>query len=102
MKCKKINGVDKSICTAEQKIAYNYAFSWSDICRKTLNDKTAIQDIEKNIIENIKHNGIDKKYNIDAILIAFRSGFEKYCKNPFIAYDYDIIGKCFSIPFEIA
>ena len=27
MKMHKIYGVDKNICTAEQKIAYNYAFS---------------------------------------------------------------------------
>ena len=28
MKMHKIRGVDKKICTAEQKIAYNYAFMY--------------------------------------------------------------------------
>lgn len=28
MKMHKIRNIDKSVCTAEQKIAYNYAFMW--------------------------------------------------------------------------
>lgn len=28
MKMHKIRNVDKSVCTCEQKIAYNYAFNW--------------------------------------------------------------------------
>ncbi len=31
MKCKKIKCIDKSICTCEQKIAYNYAVSWAGV-----------------------------------------------------------------------
>lgn len=107
-KCKKIRNIDKSICTCEQKIAYNYAFTYSDIGKKILtSDITAINksemfhDIEKMVIDDIKRSGTDKKYNIDAIVIAFRQGFENYCKNSFIATNYQDIGDCFTIPYKI-
>lgn len=34
MKMHKIRNVDKSVCTAEQKIAYNYAFVWRETLKK--------------------------------------------------------------------
>lgn len=109
MKCKKIKGIEKSVCTAEQKIAYNYAFQWYDIGKKFLNDENTTEAnksesmhyIEDCVIKSIKNQGIDKKYNIDAIIIAFRQGFRKYCDNFFIANDYETIGKYFAIPYEI-
>lgn len=42
-----------------------------------------------------------KKYNPDAIIIAFRQGFVDYCDNFFIASDYKKIGSVFAIPYEI-
>ena len=115
LKCKKINGVEKSICTAEQKIAYNYAFSLSDVYKRRIKEyikkygfkPTEISknelyfEIENIIIKDIKNRDDMKKYNIDAIIIAFRNGFVNYCNNFFIATDYEMIGKCFTIPYDI-
>lgn len=108
IKCKKIRNVEKSVCTAEQKIAYNYAFQWYSVGKKVFESNIseseklhAMHDIEHSVLNSIKTNGIDKKYNIDAIIISFRQGFRKYCENFFIANNYEIIGKCFLIPYEI-
>lgn len=109
IKCHKIRNIDKSICTCEQKIAYNYAFNWHFSFTRALENynltevqkSEAIQDIINSVIRSIKEQGIDKKYNIDAIIIAFRQGFENYCNNFFIANDYETIGKVFTIPYEI-
>ena len=40
MKMHKIRGVDKKICTAEQKIAYNYAFMYRDVMERIRNSDT--------------------------------------------------------------
>ena len=111
IQCKKIRNVEKSVCTAEQKIAYNYAFQWYDYGKSVFTDKNvteinkseSLQYIIDCVISSIKNSGIDKKYNIDGIIIAFRQGFRKYCtENFFIANDYERIGKSFPIPYEIA
>ena len=108
LKCKKIRNIDKSICTCEQKIAYNYAWEWYEAGKNILNSNCAefvksdaIMEIEQNVIDSIKFHEIDKKYNIDAIIIAFRNGFRNYCNNYFIAYNYEIIGKVFYIPYDV-
>lgn len=108
MKCKKIAGVEKSICTCEQKIAYNYAFSWVEVynrrcqeCETEIQKNEVLQDIIDFIISDISRNETMKKYNVDAIITAFRNGFTNYCKNFFIASDYETIGKVFIIPYEI-
>lgn len=108
IKCKKINGLEKTVCTAEQKIAYNYAFSWCDVYKRKIKEcTTAIQkaDVLQDIIDFITADLLRredmKKYNIDAIIIAFRQGFPEYTENFFIATDYIKIGKVFKIPYEI-
>ena len=74
MKMHKIYGVDKNICTAEQKIAYNYAFSHRNWLEKIYkSDSTeavkseAYQDVISLVTKCIKDNGIDKKYNIKVL-----------------------------------
>lgn len=108
IKCRKIRNVEKSICTCEQKIAYNYAFSYVEVGKKLFNSDIAesgkahgMHDIESMVLAGIKRNGIDKEYNVDAIMIAFRNGFRNYCEKFFIASDYETIGKCFKIPYEV-
>lgn len=107
-KCNKIKNVDKSVCTAEQKIAYNYAFSWYDIGKKIIDKNIpefvkseSFYQIEKEITKDIKNNPKMQKYNIDIIIIAFRQGFKNYCENFFIATDYKKIGEVFKIPYQI-
>lgn len=109
IKCRKINGVNKNVCTCEQKIAYNYAFSWRDTYkRKSAECFTAIQkdevfhDIIDFVIRDVTQRPDMKKYNVDAIIIAFTQGFMNYVDNFFIASDYEKIGKVFCIPYEIA
>lgn len=107
MKCHKINNVDKNVCTAEQKIAYNFAFAWSDVGKKILNsDMTevnkseAIGDIERFILESLQDKKFNR-FNKDAIIVAFRQGFKDYCQNYFIATSYKEIGNVFCIPYGI-
>ena len=108
IKCRKIQNVEKTTCTAEQKIAYNFAFRYADLGKKILKSNaaesvkgTAFADITELVMFDIIKNKELKKYNIDAIIIAFRNGFRNYCKNPFIATDYETIGNCFKIPYGI-
>lgn len=108
LKCKKIRGVDKSVCTAEQMIAYNYAFMFKCSGKKILSADVAesiksngIFQLERLILNDLRNKPEMQKYNIDAIMIAFRAGFKEYCKRPFIACSYDSIGKCFAIPYDI-
>lgn len=108
IKCKKINGIEKSVCTAEQKIAYNYAFSWRDAYIRRAKEATtaiqkdeAMQDIINFVTSDILRRDDMKKYNVDSIVVAFRRGFPAYVKDFFIASDYAKIGNVFSIPYEI-
>ena len=108
IKCKKINGLEKTVCTAEQKIAYNYAFSWYFTydrrikeCATAIQKAEVLQDIIDFITSDILRRDEMKKYNADAIIIAFRQGFVDYCSDFFIASDYVKIGKVFNIPYEI-
>ena len=108
LKCRKISGIDKNVCTCEQKIAYNYAFSWMNVYQRrtkgltNVADKSAVfQDIIDFIIKDIKSKKEMQKYNIDAIIIAFRNGFLKYCEKFFIASEYSEIGDVFKIPYEV-
>lgn len=110
MKMKKIRGVEKNICTCEQKIAYNYAFSYRSILDKIYKSDSmqfvkneAYNDIINNIITSIKRNEIDKKYNIDAIIHCFRNGIEKYINynNSGILTSYEEIGKIFFCMYEV-
>lgn len=103
MKCHKIAGIDKSICSCEQKIAYNFAFMWFDIGKKILlSDKTdeekekSISDIYESVRRSLKEEKF-KKFNIETIMEAFKHGFKNYCLNFFIATDYEKIGETFKI-----
>ena len=63
IKYHKIPKVEKSVCTAEQKIAYNYAFSWYEIGKKILSQDApefvkceCFNDITLKVIKNIQNN----------------------------------------------
>lgn len=94
MKFHKIRGVDKSICTAEQKIAYNYAFSDYDwAVRSNLELPEYLDSVTKRIKENAD---ITKKYDIDAIIHCLRNGFIDYCKaKTHIFASYEEVGRAF-------
>lgn len=92
MKFKKIPGIDKSVCTAEQKIAYNYAFRYRDF-----DGQKYLIDLIDVVADDIKHNEkIMKQYDLDSIIHCFRNGYIEYRKNlPSILTDYETIGKTF-------
>lgn len=111
LKCKKIRNVEKNICTCEQKIAYNFAFSNQPQLKKcfdsnmpTANKLDFLQEIITNIIipDCTKWNDNLKKYNVDAIVHAFRNGVQEYLKGSIILTSYEDIGINFPILYEIA
>lgn len=84
MKKYKIRNVDIEVCSAEQKIAYNFLFSW------TLNkhDKDyAYKCVKDSIYEEMEgkrvciHPTNWKKYNIDYILELFYRNYDKYIES---------------------
>ena len=107
IKTTKIYGIDKAVCVAEQKIAYNIAFSWGSIvkaslkkCYTEVQKSEIIFDVIRKALENFKHTYGTKKYNIDSIFIALNQGLREYCEKPFIANNYESIGKAFPIPYD--
>lgn len=101
MKCRKIHNVDISVCSCEQKIAYNFAFMWYSTGKKIL--QSAVTEEEKQngiaeIVSSIKHSLQEEKfnkYNKESIIQAFLNGFENYCSNFFIGNSYEKIGEYF-------
>lgn len=81
MKLHKIRGIDLSVCSAEQMIAYNIA--------------NANHDIFTTAEEMLKTYTPSSKYNLDAIKQALTNGLQKYLERPFIATNYESVGKTF-------
>lgn len=100
MKFHKIRGIEKSVCTAEQKIAYNYAFSDYEWVMRSNMELWQYLD---NVTNRIKNNEtIMKKYDIDAIIHCLRQGFINYCKEKYhILSSYEEIGKMFPPLYSI-
>lgn len=98
-----IGGVKKTICTAEQKIAYNLAYSYKDFISEAYNKCTRGCDknyvIRKScygLLEVFKRDYPGSKYDIDAIFCSLGAGLEKYIKNGAkIFWSYDEMGKAF-------
>lgn len=99
----KIRNVEKSVCTAEQKIAYNCAFlifedsryNWlgnKDKARSVLayHETRAIAEH----IERLAKSGC--KYNLDAAQCALNAGLHDYIFGKYhILNNYEDIGKAF-------
>lgn len=104
MKYHKIKGIEKSVCTAEQKIAYNLAFrahiSYQDIYDKARYvSAICVSDIIHQIVDQeMKEYSFSSdhgKYDMNLIKSALSAGLKQYLDNPFIASDYERIGKAF-------
>ena len=109
-KVKKIRNIDRDVCCAEQKIAYNYAFSYYDIFLKkyqAAQDAAHKEEITQQAVDFVLKDitYTDKtvlKYNVDVIIIAFRNGFENYCNlKHHILNSYEEVGNLFKIPCEV-
>lgn len=95
MKYHKIRGIDISVCSAEQKIAYNLVSAHYDC---VLNGNFHAWPEASHFLVKLYTQGYDYKpgkYDIDAIFCAINAGIESFCKKPFIATSYDQIGKAF-------
>lgn len=111
MKYHKIRGVDKSICTAEQMVAYNIAFRLhityqDDFDRvNACNPGGARSDCVK-----LTHDGLKQfqmaydykpgKFDEDAIFCALNAGLYNYLCKPFIASDYAKVGEAFPALYQ--
>lgn len=91
-KTHKIRGVEKSVCCAEQKIAYNIAFCY-------LNINGFSVDSALNVWRG-SAQAAEGRYNAEAVEAALRAGAEAYRAKPFIACRYDEIGAAFPLPEE--
>lgn len=112
MKYHKIRNVEKSVCAAEQKIAYNIAWginlSWGDEYRAALEDVAAIAASEARTklrdrgMENWKlSRSFDDRYDLDAIFSSLNAGLKEYLEHPFIATSYDQIGEAFPALYPV-
>ena len=104
MKYHKIYGVDKTVCTQEQKIAYNIAFvihiNHGDQWEKKANYSRAAQteflhELIRMYLDSFKRNYPNSRADIDGIFCALNAGLENYLNKFFIATDYEKIGKTF-------
>lgn len=103
MKYHKIKGIEKNVCTCEQKIAYNLAFSWRDIMKKDYeNAPCGIQKAETvrayvRKLTALFSEQYGTKYDIDAIFCALGAGLENYLILPGagILTSYEVIGEAF-------
>lgn len=104
MKYTKIRNIPLDVCTAEQKIAYNLAFRAHISFQDKFNTLKAEQKFETVISEFISDiirfeiKEYSQNYtigNIDAIFSALNAGLRNYFEKPFIASNYDDIGKAF-------
>lgn len=107
LKYHKIKNIPLEVCTAEQKIAYNLAFSVSDITKKAYEKcNTGLQKSEviaesvdlcmKSWTSAYDYESRQKKYNIDAIFSALMAGMERYINEKYhILNSYEKIGKMF-------
>lgn len=105
MKYHKIKNVPLDVCTAEQKIAYNLAFSNYALFEKQYHalpmhfqKRDLISYAVHKMIDMYKcgYHYIDGKYNIDAIFSALNAGFENYlCADYHILTNYKDIGNMF-------
>lgn len=112
MQYHKIRNVEKSICTAEQMIAYNIASDYIKSDFEYLFEKVKKQypQLELEAEEIITSCGMDlihkwisyykkhysnTKYNIDAIQCCLNAGLREYLLHPQIFTSYEAVGKAF-------
>ena len=92
MKYHKIRNVPLTVCTAEQKLAYNIAFANSDWVKRS---KLGWREEISRICSRMQNDPEYKRFDIDAVKSALFAGFENYMYYPFIATSYEQISKAF-------
>lgn len=102
----KIRGVDKQVCTVEQKLAYNYAWSRKDLMKKNYakcQTGIHIREVEIFFVQDCIETFKNTKYNLDAIVHIVRNNMKKYAEMEGcgIFTSYEEIGKVFVCGYEI-
>ena len=110
MKLHKIPGVEKDVCTCEQKLAYNLAFrihmSYSDEWQNAKAQGKAAREllledlVRRAMLGYDSYNdvtGTGKRYTREAVKTALAAGLEKYLDRFFIADSYEHIGQAFPV-----
>lgn len=110
MKYHKIHGVEKTICTAEQKIAYNLAFRahisfQEEFNRAKQQSAIIVYNLLKEMIDFeintfVRFDSKADKYNIDAVFAALSAGLKEYMDNPKIYTTYKEIGQAFPALYQ--
>lgn len=104
MKYHKIRNVEKSVCTCEQKIAYNFAFANYHSFAKQyklqvcgIHRSEIAQEFVNFCMKSIRtYENICKKYDLDSIFCALNAGAENYLSGDrHIAASYEEVGKMF-------
>lgn len=87
----KISGVDKNICTAEQKLAYEYALN---------NYKLNISPAGLALLV-LKWRAIDKRYNWQAVAHLIDTHLESFRgRDTHILSSYEEVGKAFPVKID--
>ena len=99
MKYHKIPGVEKTVCTAEQMLAYNITWrNWKSWIDRGLTVKEAALECVDTFIK--VYPEICAKYDLDAIQAALFGGIEAYIKNDVhILKTYEEVGRIFPAPY---
>lgn len=110
LKYHKIQGVDKAVCTAEQKIAYNAVWN---TCSGHIRDEwkakaptapvfvqdefiaEAVKLTMNNLRYSYEYDNISKRYDVDAIFCAINGGMRNYLNGDCILTSYEAIGNTF-------
>ena len=113
MKYHKIRGVDKSVCTAEQMVAYNIAFRLHITYQDDFDQVNACNPGgARSDCVKLTHDGLRQfqmaygykpgKFDEDAIFCALNAGLYNYLCKPFIASDYETVGMAFPALYQTA
>jgi hypothetical protein len=104
----KIRNVDKQVCTVEQMLVYNFAWSWKETikrwyakCKTEINKDEVETHFTKMCVDTFRE--YNKNYNLDAIAHIFRYNIRKYVENGTsgIAWSYEEVGRMFPCGYEI-
>ena len=102
MSLHKIRGVDKAVCSAEQKIAYNIAWRIGGDCRynwsafSAEDERGAVEDYRRAWLRD--YPSAARKYDTDAIFAALASGLHDYLTSGGrIMTSYAEVGRAFPI-----
>lgn len=100
MKFHEIKGVDKTICTKEQKLAYLMIFAdyeWASKIRMDLNNY--LYEVGKRIMSDKR---LMEEYDVDATIHCLRNGCLSFAKREcHILGSYEEIGKAFPTLYDV-